>query len=164
MESADVLDSRPGGWCALCRKQGTVYRLERRLLCRECLDARAEITVRSRTVTPEKKFENDLIRELKKLGVFAHHFDAVGCDGWPDLILLGEERTMLIECKYGTAELRKEQNAFWIELEKKYHWSMVYAVCKNRDGTYLFFDPIHDVWEKQDHITALAKTIKGNML
>lgn len=61
-------------------------------------------------MTPEKKFEGQIIEELNKRGWFAHHFDANGYDGWPDILALRGDEFRLIEVKAGTA-LRPSQTS-----------------------------------------------------
>jgi hypothetical protein len=63
-------------------------------------------------MTPEKKFERDLIADLQGRGCFAHHIDTIGCDGFPDLLVLKDDDCLLLELKYMTSALRTEQVAF----------------------------------------------------
>lgn len=70
-------------------------------------------------MTPEKKFENKLIKELNRQGIFAHHVDMVGCDGFPDIICLCKNRSLLIECKWGTDHVRATQAAFYQKLQNQ---------------------------------------------
>jgi hypothetical protein len=70
-------------------------------------------------LTPEKKFEQEIISELTRRGWFAHHFDANGVDGWPDILALKDGQYILIEVKCGSA-LRKEQTALHMVLSQSY--------------------------------------------
>jgi hypothetical protein len=82
---------------------------------------------------PEKKFEDDVIKELQKRGWFAHHFDAVGVDGWPDILALRGNQQRLIELKAGS-KIRKEQLAL-----KQRLWSGYYIpvyLIENVKGLY----------------------------
>jgi Holliday junction resolvase len=88
---------------------------------------------------PEKAFERNLIAALEKRGAFAHHFDAVGCDGWPDLVVLKDDRCALVECKYNTVTLRKDQAAFRILLADRYNFRKVITAAKLKSGFQTIF-------------------------
>ena len=87
----------------------------------------------------EKQFEMSLVKELKKRGVFAHHFDAVGCDGWPDVLALKNNECLLIECKYHTLDLRDEQYAFHALLKAKYGFNRIFS-CSRMEQGYIVKD------------------------
>jgi hypothetical protein len=70
-------------------------------------------------VTPEKRFESQIVAKLEARGWFAHHFDANGVDGWPDILAVSNDRFLLIEVKAGT-KIRKAQKAFHALLEQTY--------------------------------------------
>jgi hypothetical protein len=63
------------------------------------------------SMKPERKLEAELVAAFKERGWFAHHFDVIGIDGWPDILALRGASYRLIECKTGT-RMRKEQKAF----------------------------------------------------
>ena len=87
---------------------------------------------------PERRFENLLAKALMDRGLFAHHVDMDGCDGWPDLVVLGRgRRCLLVECKYGDEDLRPTQKAFWAHMVAKYEFTSFMLAVKERDGTYL---------------------------
>jgi Holliday junction resolvase len=71
----------------------------------------------------ERKLELELIKALNQAGWFAHHFDIIGTDGWPDILALKRNTYALIECKAGT-KLRKEQIAFHIYLKENFEISI----------------------------------------
>jgi hypothetical protein len=115
-------------------------------------------------MTPEKQFETNLIKQLKLQGVFAHHFDAVGCDGWPDILALKNNECVLIECKYHTLELRDEQYAFHELLKARYGFNRIYIVSRMADERYILVDSCFKGNEYEfSSVTKLAKAINKEL-
>ena len=85
-------------------------------------------------MTPEKTFENALVAELQERGCFAHHIDTIGCDGFPDLIVLKDDDCLLLELKYNTSELRTEQVAFRRYLASINNFHEVLEIVKLKKG------------------------------
>lgn len=86
---------------------------------------------------PEKKFEQEIIREFKANGWFAHHFDANGLDGWPDILAIRGTSARLVEVKAGT-RLRKEQIAFHSTLSHSFNVSV--SVLEKTSGGCVLLD------------------------
>lgn len=95
-------------------------------------------------MTPEKQFENDLVKTLVKKGVFAHHFDAIGCDGFPDVVALGGNSCVLVECKHETTSRRTEQIAFSLRMSQTFAFNKMMTVCKmtHKRCYYVFWTDI----------------------
>ena len=93
----------------------------------------------------EKKFEDALVKELERRMVFCHHFDAIGCDGWPDLLLLKNNRCLLVECKYNTLALRKDQEAFRVLLHSRYGFDQHVVAVKRPNGYVIVLDGGNDM-------------------
>jgi Holliday junction resolvase len=111
-------------------------------------------------MTPEKQFETNLIKQLRIAGAFAHHFDVVGCDGWPDILVLKNNECVLLECKYHTTELRDEQYAFHELLKAKYGFNRIYIVSKMSDENYCLIDSCFKSNEYRfSSVTKLARAI-----
>jgi len=70
-------------------------------------------------MAPEKRLEEEIITELHKRGWWAHHFDAVGVDGWPDILAIRGTEFRLIEVKAGTA-LRNTQRGLHAFFQQTY--------------------------------------------
>lgn len=96
---------------------------------------------------PEKRFESNLIQALRRRGCFAHHFDAIGCDGWPDILVLKDGKSCLIECKYHTMNLRDEQVAFHTWLADIVGFKQVATATQWRDGTFAWAPYEGEGWE-----------------
>jgi Holliday junction resolvase len=94
-------------------------------------------------LSPEKRFENELCAELMRRGVFAHHFDANGVDGWPDILAMRDDRVALIECKYDTEKLRTEQVAMHTRLMVQYGMDRVYTAIRWPAGWFELIDEGH---------------------
>ena len=90
-------------------------------------------------MTAEHVFENQLINLLRNKGIFAHHFDANGVDGWPDILCLHRNTSMLIEVKYRTIKLRTDQTAFRIYMRSLFGYINIFTVAK-MDAEFLFID------------------------
>jgi hypothetical protein len=88
-------------------------------------------------MTPEKRFENRLCEGLKKVGIFARHFDTVGLDGWPDITVLHNDSYYLIECKYHTCKLRDDQKALHARLLIAYGITKIIQVSELHDEFYV---------------------------
>jgi Holliday junction resolvase len=110
-------------------------------------------------MTPEKMFEVALVKELKKSGIFAHHFDAVGCDGWPDIIALKNNECLLLECKYHTLKLRDDQAALHIALSLSNNFNRIFTVSR-MDHYYMLVDSCFRQYEhKFNNLVELVKAI-----
>jgi len=83
-------------------------------------------------MTPERKLERELIKAFEEKGWFAHHFDVVAMDGWPDILAIRGNKFVLIECKAGT-NIRTTQQAFFEKMLLKYNVKVSIADSTNKD-------------------------------
>jgi len=107
----------------------------------------------------EKAFEDKLIAEFERRGAFAHHFDANGCDGWPDILVLRDNRAALVECKWKTMKVRKDQAALHLALVLQHDFTNIYVVSTMEDGYYF-----HDEDVPRKTIEELASDILFDMM
>jgi len=84
-------------------------------------------------MTPERNLERRLTMALQARGIWAHHIDIIGCDGWPDILAMRDDHFLLIEVKAGTQKLRPAQSAFHAMLQVKHHCDNVVTVCAISD-------------------------------
>ena len=95
---------------------------------------------------PERKLEQQLIKAFEEKGWFAHHFDVIAMDGWPDILAIHGDRFFLIECKAGT-KIRTTQQAFFEKMLKRYDVKVIIA------------DASDPAWSTIEFVNALVEGI-----
>lgn len=99
-------------------------------------------------MTSERKAENKLIDELKKVGLFAYHLDSNSVNGLPDVDVIGK-RIIKIEVKYGPSGgsypvllkniLQASQPIYW-DAARQAHSHDIYLCVVNAEGRYSLYE------------------------